>query len=50
VLVYVSLAGQSVAVADEVGVAEIAGTVEAVEVHHRRNIFGEVVGVERTLL
>jgi hypothetical protein len=50
VLVYVSLAGQSVAVVDEVAVAGIVGIVGAVEVHHRRNIFDEVVEVERTLL
>lgn len=47
---YVSLAGQSVAVAGVIEVAEIAEIVVAVEVRHRRNIFAEVVEVERTLL
>ena len=46
---YVLLAGQSVAVAGVAGVAEIAEIAEAVEVRHRRNIFVEVVEVERTL-
>jgi len=48
--VYVSLEEQSVAVADAIGVAGIVGTIVAVEVRHRRNIFDEVVEVERTLL
>lgn len=47
---YVSLAGQSVAVAGVIGVVGIAEIAGAVVVHHRRNIFDEVVEVERTLL
>jgi len=47
---YVSLAGQSVAVADVTGVAGIAEIAEVVEVRHRHNIVDEVVGVERTPL
>jgi hypothetical protein len=50
---YALLAGQSVAVAGVIevaGIAGIAGIAEAVEVRHRRNIFAEVVEVERTLL
>ena len=47
---YVSLAGQSVAVAGVIEVVGIAEIAEAVEARHRRNIFDEVVEVERTLL
>jgi len=46
--VYVSLAGRNAAVADVVVVAGIAGIVGAVGAHLRRNIFDEVVVVERT--
>lgn len=48
--VYVSLEEQSVAVADVIVFAGIVEIVVAVEVRHRRNIFDEVVEVERTLL
>ena len=47
---YVSLEGQSVAVAGVIEVAGIAEIVVAVEARHRRNIFDEVVRVGRTLL
>lgn len=46
--VYVSLAGRNAAVVDVVVVAGIAEIVGAVGAHLRRNIFDEVVVVERT--